>query len=362
MRVTFVTAAADLSGGCRVIATHSRMLRERGHVVHVVTPAPRPPTARERARALVRRRPLPAETRRGPSHFELQRVPLSRLERARPVEARDLPDADVVVATWWRTAQWVRALPRRKGAKAYFVQGWERFVEGQPASSVDETLALPFHKITISRFLAEVLSRVGGDEDVTIARNAIDEGLFDAPPRGRQPRPTLGVVYAKSHCKGFDVARTAIERVRAAIPDLRVIAFGVEAPDATHPLPPGAHFEVQPPQRRIAELYASADVWVSASRLEGFGLPALEAMACRTPLVATRYGAMPELVVPGESGHLVEVGDVEALADRAIDVLTMSPVEWSRMSEAAHRSAHAHTWMDASRAFEAGLRRAIEKS
>ena len=362
MRVTFVVAAADLSGGCRVIATHARMLRERGHEVRVVAPAPRRPTARERLRWLVRGTELRADTRRGPSHFEVQKVPVIRLDRARPVEARDLPDADVIVATWWKTAEWIRDLPRRKGAKAHFVQGWERCIEGQPGDEVDATLAFPFHKIVISRFLAGVVGEVAGDEDVTLARNAVDGELFDAPPRGRQPRPTLGFVYSTQHCKGFDVARAAIARIREVVPHLRVIGFGTEQEAPVLPLPERARYEQRPPQQRIPELYASADVWLSSSRLEGFGLPALEAMACRTPLVATRSGATPDLVTPGESGYLVDVDDAEALAARALDVLGAREREWSRMSAAAHRTAHAHTWMDASHAFESGLRRAIEKA
>ncbi|UJR82698.1 glycosyltransferase family 4 protein [Sandaracinus amylolyticus] len=361
MRITFVVAAADLSGGCRVIAIHARRLRELGHDVRVVAPAPRRPTVREYARAIVRRDPLPRRPSRQ-SHFDAQGVPLTRLREHRPITERDLPDADVVVATWWETAKWIRDLPRRKGAKAYFVQGWERFIEGQPGDDVDATLALPYHKIVISRFLADVVRRISGDEDVTLARNAIDGAQFDAPPRGRQPRPTLGFVYAASHWKGFDVTREAIERVRKQVPELRVIGFGAEHEETIQPLPRDAKFELRPPQSRIPELYASADVWMSSSRIEGFGLPALEAMACRTPLVATRYGGTPDLVTPGESGYLVDVDDAETLAMRALDVLSMREREWSRMSEAAHRAAHSHTWADASCAFESGLRRAIEKA
>ena len=116
------------------------------------------------------------------------------------------------------------------------------------------------------------------------------------------------------------------------------------------------------PEAELTALQRAADVCCVPSLAEGFGLPALEAMACRTPLVATRYGGTPDLVTPGESGYLVDVDDAETLAMRALDVLSMREREWSRMSEAAHRAAHSHTWADASCAFESGLRRAIEKA
>ncbi|HEX9968727.1 MAG TPA: glycosyltransferase family 4 protein, partial [Acidimicrobiales bacterium] len=74
---------------------------------------------------------------------------------------------------------------------------------------------------------------------------------------------------------------------------------------------------------RIVELYAEAEVAVVPSLYEGFSLPAIEAMACGVPLVATTGGALPEVVgTDGETGLLVPAGDVGALATalgRALD-------------------------------------------
>lgn len=67
--------------------------------------------------------------------------------------------------------------------------------------------------------------------------------------------------------------------------------------------------------RRIVELYAEAQVAVVPSLYEGFSLPAIEAMACGVPLVATTGGALPEVVgTTGDTGLLVAPGDVGALA------------------------------------------------
>ncbi len=69
------------------------------------------------------------------------------------------------------------------------------------------------------------------------------------------------------------------------------------------------------PDERIIELYSEAELAVVPSLYEGFSLPAIEAMSCGTPLVATTGGALPEVVGrDGETALVVPPGDSEALA------------------------------------------------
>jgi glycosyltransferase involved in cell wall biosynthesis len=74
----------------------------------------------------------------------------------------------------------------------------------------------------------------------------------------------------------------------------------------------------------LARVYNEAQVVVSPSLYEGFGLPAAEAMACGTPVVATTAGAFPEVIAAGGTGVLVPPGDAVALAD-AVAGLLASP-------------------------------------
>ena len=75
-------------------------------------------------------------------------------------------------------------------------------------------------------------------------------------------------------------------------------------------------------QQRLALFYAAADVCAVPSLTESFGLVALEAMACGTPVVGTRVGGLQTLIEHGESGLLVPAGDYQALAESIAKVLT----------------------------------------
>jgi L-malate glycosyltransferase len=93
-------------------------------------------------------------------------------------------------------------------------------------------------------------------------------------------------------------------------------------------------------QDRINEKLAVADLMLLPSELESFGLAALEAMACEVVPIATKEGGLPEVVDHGKTGFLAAVGDVETMANCAIDILS-DEKKLSEMGEAARASAQA---------------------
>ena len=95
------------------------------------------------------------------------------------------------------------------------------------------------------------------------------------------------------------------------------------------------------PVEEVVQLYSHAAVFVCPSIYEPFGLINLEAMACGTPVVASRVGGIPEVVVDGETGLLVEPGDPAALAAALRRVLD-DPARAARMGEAGRRRVEAH--------------------
>ena len=93
-------------------------------------------------------------------------------------------------------------------------------------------------------------------------------------------------------------------------------------------------------QDRVQEKLPLADVMLLPSELESFGLAALEAMACEAVPIATNVGGLPEVIEHGVSGFLAPVGDVQAMADYAIQLLSDEP-ELAAMAKRARASAQA---------------------
>jgi alpha-1,3-rhamnosyl/mannosyltransferase len=94
---------------------------------------------------------------------------------------------------------------------------------------------------------------------------------------------------------------------------------------------------------RLLELYRGAAITLVTSRMEGFGLPALEAMACGCPVVAFSNSAIAEVV--GEGGVLVPDSDVTAMAAAARELLT-DDLAWREASAAAVKRAAAFSWAE----------------
>ena len=105
---------------------------------------------------------------------------------------------------------------------------------------------------------------------------------------------------------------------------------------------------------RLAELYAGADLFVLASRFEGYGMAYAEAIAHGLPVVGTTAGAIPD-TVPAGAGVLVAPDDAAALA-LALRRLIENPDERRRLATSARAAARQlPTWQDSAKIFSRAL-------
>lgn len=359
LKITFALHQPGLAGGVRVAAIYADLLAKRGHDVSYVFTGKIELRKRDR---LMRWLGAPSAARSFEISPYLTRtgLPYRQFDYVEQLNDKHFPDADIVIATFWPTAHWVADLSPSKGAKVYLIQHHETTFEYDP-DAARKSYALPLRKITISKWLADLMAREYGDPDVPVIHNSVDTELFYAPPRQKnQETFNIGLLYSTIDFKGVPISLDAIRLLKRSTPNAKVIAFGAEQPSESLPLPDNAEFFHTPAQDDIRKIYAKCDVWLCGSHAEGFHLPPLEAMACRCPVVSTRVGGPVDIVKEGVNGFLADVGDIETLAEKLGTVADMSDQDWRAMSDAAYETAVSYTWSDATALFEAELFRLLD--
>jgi glycosyltransferase involved in cell wall biosynthesis len=161
--------------------------------------------------------------------------------------------------------------------------------------------------------------------NVRVVPVGVDTTTFAPPTSPRVPGRIVAVSSSDSPMKGVRVLLEAVAKLGTER-DVELVVVGQPKADgpvarAVDDLGIGdaVRFVTGLSDPALAELFGSAEVSVVPSLYEGFSIPAVEALACRTPLVASRAGALPEVV--GDCGVLVEPGNPSALAGALAELL-----------------------------------------
>ncbi|MFP3882601.1 MAG: glycosyltransferase family 4 protein [Actinomycetota bacterium] len=244
--------------------------------------------------------------------------------------------------------------------------------------------------VSASRFMSDSVAAAFpevADRCVTI-HNAVDTSQFEPREPGERDQPLILFVGRTSPEKGVHRLLEAFELVAEKAPEARLVLIGPQNlagqelvdRDGTDPLfsdvrefwgnagrfrshlegkaesqtPGKVTFVDRVDHSELAEWYRRADIFVFPSLWqEPFGMPPTEAMAAGLPVVATRSGALPEIVVDDETGLLVDRGDVEGLAQALLELL-QDPGKRSRMGAAGRARVlkdfswerHTDDWLD----------------
>lgn len=189
--------------------------------------------------------------------------------------------------------------------------------------------------IAVSNYVAEsILRYAGAGTRIVVIPNGVDETEFH-PSAAPAKRPSQ-ILYAGviNYNKGIDVLLDAMVILRRALPEARLLLVGGALYRHTRRqeerlalraselgLTDSVTFLGRRPPAEVARLMAESAVVVLPSRAESFGAVLIEALACGTPVVATRSGG-PVDIVTDDVGRLVEAGDASQLAGAISEVLS----------------------------------------
>jgi glycosyltransferase involved in cell wall biosynthesis len=205
---------------------------------------------------------------------------------------------------------------------------------------------LPRHLTVSQNSKKDITAQMGVDpETLHIVPVGVDQQQFRPLPHiARVPGRLMTTASADVPLKGLTYLIEALAKVRTERPDAHLVVIGRPRHKSAVPaqlerlgLDGAVEFVSGVSDERIVELYAEAELAVVPSLYEGFSLPAVEAMACGVPLVATTGGALPEVVgTNGESALTVPPQDPSALATAIVRALDDADLR-DRLGEGGRR-------------------------
>jgi glycosyltransferase involved in cell wall biosynthesis len=252
-------------------------------------------------------------------------------------DERALPPGDVVFFYGDR-------LPARCGLPVIPIQG-----QGALASRAEELLFFaPCPKLCIGRWLMQTLRDMGvPPNQLVYVPNGVDHGVFRVQVPMKH-RPCRVAMHYNSHpVKGSQAGLAALARTKERLPDMSAVLFGRE--DPPEGLPDWiAYLQHASPEEIARSVHNESAVFLWSSLSEGFGLPAVEAMACGTALVTTSNGGSADFAIDGETALVCEPGDDKAMAD-AIEKLLYDDALRTALATRGHEYVQRFDW-DASAA------------
>lgn len=346
MKITFIVPGIGPMGGSRGAFEYPNHLQEKGHQVSVVYPLI---PLRSGAKWYNLRRA--AIQVFGPL-VNLRRDNLARrlglkvnLIRTPTLRDRFIPDADIVVATWWATAYYVNSYGESKGKKFYLVQHYETW--GGPEKKVDNTYRMGLNKVVVCTWLKDIMEKKFGQK-VALVPNGFNPEKFYMENNRTYGNKRVLIPYRCDEWKGAEDGLKAWAIIKKAIPEAGLVMFG---PHRTREVPSYAEFHQLPFDDELRKIYNSCNLFLFPSRAEGFGLPPMEAMACGCAVIATNVGGVPDYTIPGETALLSPPYEPEALAQNAIGLLK-DEARLRSIAQKGHSYIQKFTWERATEQLE----------
>lgn len=298
MKIAYLLESTGLFGGVKVVLQQADALARRGHRVTVVSPEP------------------------AQDWFRLARA---RFERSSYRDSMALAEADVRVATFYRTVP--LALEGARGPVFHLSQGYEGgfryYQEHGLVDEIDRVYRLPTRKLAISASLAQRLEGLGFGAVTNVGQTFDPSEFAPGPERAVNDPPVVLVVGAiEVESKGIEIALSGLAEFRrhGGRFRLRRVSYAPPGP-LEREYGVADEYHTRLPPERMPFAYRASDLFIAGSRVEeGFGLPGLEAMSCGLPCLLSDIPGHRE--IGGAAASYFEDGNPQSLAAALPALLT----------------------------------------
>lgn len=349
MHVVFVLSSLFLSGGVQVVIEFANRLAARGHEVALVIPRD---TAAPDMRQRVARSVLVCESK---SSLGAQRHVFHYWQLAWSLR-QAIPPGNVIIATHTPTIVPVcLATLGSRSRRAWLYMDYAEMFQGRP---IEHWLLRHAPRwfdrlLTLSESSRAAAQRAGARKATVIGLGLTDEEFFKPQTHVPNAHPVAMYLGDARPRKGLADFLAAAEIAQRRITDLHLLIVTKDQA----PIETAVPFEqiVKPDRSELPNLYRRADVFVSTSWGEGFGLPPLEAMACGIPVVLTDSGGVRDFARAGENCVLVSPRAVDQIAAGMTQIL--SDRAWAtRLAAAGVTTVERFQWEACVDRLEAALR------
>jgi glycosyltransferase involved in cell wall biosynthesis len=248
------------------------------------------------------------------------------------------PEEIIVGVGMWASAQ-LSSLGYIPNPKLLYIHGEHIGEYDDDRNLREEVLSSPIPKVVVSNHLKQLMQRLGGKEILGVVHNAINrKDYFDCVDESL--KDGIGTIYSSHPAKDPETILDVIDSIRMSRPDIPIRVFGSGRRPAR--IKRSWYWRL-PSVEKAREIYSKSQIWIMASKSEGFSLPILEAMACGAVPVATDCGGPREIIIDGENGFLVPVGGVEEIVDRVFLLLKDETLR-NRMRLKAQETVNEFSW------------------
>ena len=278
-----------------------------------------------------------------PLHKSIKKI--SGIETAQ----KKLINIDICIATGAETVEVCESL-FTTAKKFYLIQGLETWVMTE--EELYRTFNAGFTNIVVSSWLEKIVDEHCNKKSILI-KNPIDLTTYiPSIPIEKRDKYSIGLLYHSGEYKGLKYSIEALKILKEKYPELKVYMFGTSEPKEK--IPGLVKFVKDASQMQTVNLYNKISVFMCSSINEGYGLTAMEAMACGAAVASTNYDGIYEYGIDGVNCLLSPIQNVDAMVKNVSKLFDEDELRY-RISKQGRKSLASFDWKIAFEKFEMAI-------